>query len=161
MKYLKYILKPLSFAPALIVMYMIFSFSAQDSTTSANLSYKISYEAVTTVDKALDLELTESQIKRCINKIHHYVRKFGHFSEYCLLAISLSIPLYVYGVKGIWFFVAIGLVCAVYASSDEFHQRFVSGRGPSVKDVLIDCSGAIFGIIFVRIFAHITRKVFS
>jgi VanZ family protein len=161
MKFLKYILKPLSFIPALVVMYMIFSFSAQDSTQSANLSYKVSYEAVTTVDKALDLNLTQSQITKCINKIHHYVRKFGHFSEYCLLAITLSLPLYVYGVRGLWLFLTIGLVCVFYASTDEFHQRFVSGRGPSVKDVLIDSSGAMLGILFVKLFGHITRKVFS
>jgi VanZ family protein len=161
MKFLKLILKPLSFIPALIVMYMIFSFSAQDSTQSANLSYKVTYKAVTIVDKKLDLDLTKSQITRCINKIHHYIRKFGHFSEYCLLAITLALPLYVYGVRGLWLFITIGLICVFYASTDEFHQKFVSGRGPSVKDVLIDSSGAMLGIIFVKLFGHITRKVFS
>jgi VanZ family protein len=160
MKYLKHILKPLSFIPALIVMYMIFSFSAQDSAASANLSYKVTYDAVKIVDKTLDLELTESQITKCINKIHAFVRKCGHFSEYCLLAITLAIPLYVYGVRGIWLFITIGAICVVYASTDEFHQRFVSGRGPSVKDVLIDSSGAMLGILFVKLFGHITRKVF-
>ncbi len=30
----------------------------------------------------------------------------------------------------------------LYAASDEFHQSFVPTRGPSVKDVLIDSTGA-------------------
>jgi len=29
-------------------------------------------------------------------------------------------------------------------SLDEFHQRFVPSRGPSVHDILIDTIGAIF-----------------
>ncbi|WP_391116730.1 VanZ family protein [Psychrobacillus sp. L3] len=30
--------------------------------------------------------------------------------------------------------------------SDEGHQHFVAGRGPQVKNVLIDSSGAFAGI---------------
>ena len=37
----------------------------------------------------------------------------------------------------------------LYASSDEIHQLFVAGRGASVRDVLIDTSGAFVGIILV------------
>lgn len=39
------------------------------------------------------------------------------------------------------------LICVVYAISDEFHQLFVPGRGPLLKDVLIDGSGAAMGIL--------------
>lgn len=39
------------------------------------------------------------------------------------------------------------LFCVVYAISDEFHQLFVPGRGPMLKDVLIDGSGAAIGIL--------------
>lgn len=39
------------------------------------------------------------------------------------------------------------LLCVVYAISDEFHQVFVPGRGPLLKDVLIDGSGAALGIM--------------
>ncbi|WDC84212.1 VanZ family protein [Caloramator sp. mosi_1] len=44
------------------------------------------------------------------------------------------------------------LICFVYAASDEFHQYFVPGRGPRVKDVLIDSLGAIVGIGLIKIF---------
>lgn len=43
---LRFILKPLSFIPALVMMYIIFSFSAQDGAASASLSYKVTYKAV-------------------------------------------------------------------------------------------------------------------
>ncbi|MDE6983252.1 MAG: VanZ family protein, partial [Lachnospiraceae bacterium] len=63
---LRFILKPLSFVPAFLMMYIIFSFSAQDGTTSSNLSYSVSYKAVSFADRALDLELTDKQVARCI-----------------------------------------------------------------------------------------------
>ena len=36
-------------------------------------------------------------------------------------------------------------VGTLYAVSDEFHQGFVAGRGPSVVDVMIDSAGVIAG----------------
>ena len=46
MKILITLLKPLSFLPALLMMYIIFSFSAQPGEVSGNLSYKVSYKIV-------------------------------------------------------------------------------------------------------------------
>jgi VanZ family protein len=137
---------------------MIYSFSAQDANESSNLSQGVSYKAILIVDQKLDLGLTDKQITRCINKIHHYVRKIAHFSEYFLLAVSISIPLYVFGVRGIWLVLVACVFCVAFASSDEFHQLFVSGRSASVRDVLIDSSGSLVGVIFVRIFGYIIRK---
>lgn len=155
---MRFLLKPLSFIPALLIMYIIYSFSAQDGTASSNTSYKVSRQIVSAVDRALDLELTDAQVSRCIEKIHFYVRKLAHFSEYFLLAVSLAIPLYAYRVRGLWL-VLIGLIlCIGFASFDEFHQYFVKGRSASVRDVVIDSCGSFTGIIFVRIFGYIGRK---
>lgn len=155
---LRFILKPLSFIPALLMMYIIFSFSSQDGTTSSNLSYRVTYKAVSMADDALDLELTDKQIARCIRKIHYYVRKLAHFSEYFLLAVSIAVPLYVYGIRGIWLVLTAGILCVGFAALDEFHQYFVQGRGCSVRDVLIDSCGSLIGILFVRILGYIGRK---
>ena len=155
---LRFILKPLSFVPALLMMYIIFSFSSQDGTTSSNLSYRVTHKAVSMADNALDLELTDKQIARCIRKIHYYVRKLAHFSEYFLLAVSIAVPLYVYGVRGLWLVLTAGILCVGYATLDEFHQYFVRGRGCSARDVLIDSCGALIGILFVRILGYIGRK---
>jgi len=37
------------------------------------------------------------------------------------------------------------LLAALYAASDEVHQRFTPGRTPAVGDVLIDAMGAAVG----------------
>ena len=41
------------------------------------------------------------------------------------------------------------IVGFLYASSDEFHQYFIPGRGAMVTDVLIDTLGVSFGIALV------------
>lgn len=150
-KTLRFVLKPLSFAPAVVVMYMIFRLSAQDGMTSGQLSYKISHKIVTTADSVLDKDWTEEKIKNYSNRIHHYVRKLGHVTEYFVLAVSVAFPLYVYGVRGFALMLVAGLFCVGFAGLDEYHQSFVAGRGPSKRDVAIDSIGIFIGIFLVRI----------
>lgn len=151
------LLKPLSFIPALLIMYMIYSFSAQDSVQSSALSSSVTYKAVITIDRFFDMQLTQAQTSRVVAKAEHYVRKLAHFGEYFLLAVSIALPFYVYGLRGILLVLVAGIICSGYAFFDEFHQLFVSGRSASYKDVLIDSCGALCGIIFVRIFGFIGR----
>ena len=68
-----------------------------------------------------------------------------------LLAIAISFPFYVYGLRGFPLLVVAGIICFGFACTDEFHQSMVEGRGPSKRDVAIDCVGAFFGIMLVRI----------
>lgn len=150
-KTLRFVLKPLSFVPAIFVMYMIFQLSAQDGATSSQLSLKVSHKIVVTAEKAMKKEFSEEQIEHYVQKIHYYVRKLGHITEYFVLAVSVAFPLYVYGVRGIPLMIFAGLFCVGFAAFDEYHQSFVKGRGPSKKDVAIDSIGIFIGIILVRI----------
>ena len=152
------LLKPLSFIPALLLMYMIFSFSAQPGEVSAQMSYKVSYKIVQAADYIFDAGLEEWQIGEWANKIHFITRKLAHMTEYFALAVAVSFPLYVYGLHGILLMLVAGLICVGFACGDEYHQAFVAGRGPSVKDVCIDSVGVFFGIIFVRIIGWTGRK---
>ena len=51
-------------------------------------------------------------------------------------------------------FGAVLLSCALFAASDEFHQTFVKSRTPSVRDVLLDVGGALFGLLIGASFAR-------
>lgn len=155
---LRFLLKPVSFLPAIAVMYMIYSFSAQDSTQSSQLSSGITHQIVQTIDQVFDMQLTSAQKKRVVNKAEHYVRKAAHFSEYCLLAITVALPLYVYGLRGFLLVLTVGFFCSGYACFDEFHQLFVSGRNGSKKDIIIDTCGAVLGIYITRIVCFVGRK---
>ena len=130
-------LKPLSFLPAIVVMYLIFSFSSQDGVSSAQLSRKVSHKVVVMAERVLDKGWSDAQVESYTEHIHYYVRKTAHVTEYFVLA---------------------GTFCVGFAGLDEYHQSFVAGRGPSAHDVAIDSIGILPGIILVRIVGFIGRK---
>ena len=100
-KILIHLLKPLSFLPAILMMYLIYSFSAQTGEVSGALSYEVSYQIVETKNEVLNENKTYDELAYSASSIEFYVRKAAHMTEYCLLAIAISFPLYVYGVRGI------------------------------------------------------------
>lgn len=153
------ILNALSFIPALLIMSMIFSFSAQDSGESSSLSEQIASYVIDLLDKLLTLDLTELQSAQAVARIHTFIRKIGHFSEYMLLGVSLSLPLYtLYRMRGKRLFLTTLCFCIIFASSDEIHQLFVEGRNGSPRDVLIDTAGAFVGISSSQLLCYILRK---
>ena len=158
MRILRARLKPLSFLPALCLMYMIFSFSAQDGATSSQLSYKVSYTIVETGGKILGENWEPWQIDSIATRFHGAVRKLAHMTEYFALAVSVAFPLYVYGLRGIWLMLVAGFICVAFACGDEYHQSFVAGRSPSKRDVMIDSIGIFFGVILTRIIGWTGRN---
>lgn len=152
------LLKPLSFIPAILLMMMIYQFSAQPAEVSSQLSYKVSYKIVETADYVFETNLDYWQMDEWANRIHGVTRKLAHMTEYFALAVAVSFPLYVYGVHGIWLMLLAGIICVGFAAGDEYHQSFVSGRSPSVRDVGIDSFGVFWGIILVRIIGWTGRK---
>lgn len=146
-----FLIKPLSFAPALLMMYAIFSFSAQNGVDSDNLSHKVSVKIVQIGNEVLNKNLEDWQIDQVADRIGYPVRKLAHMTEYFVLAVTVALPFYVYGLRGFGLMLVAGLICVGFACGDEYHQSFVAGRGPSIKDVGIDSIGVFLGIIAVRI----------
>ena len=66
--------------------------------------------------------MSEEQIAHYTDKIHTPVRKLAHMSEYFVLAVCVSFPLYVYGLRGILLILFAGLISVGFACPDEFHQ---------------------------------------
>lgn len=131
-------------------MYMIFSFSGQVGETSSDLSFRVSCKIVSIGNDILGTDLTTDRIEHYASKIHGFVRKLAHMTEYFALAVAVAFPLYVYGLRGILLMLIAGAFCVAFACGDEFHQSFVNGRSPSKRDVLIDSIGIFCGIILVR-----------
>lgn len=151
-----FLLKPLSFLPAIMMMFVIYSFSAQTGEVSGQLSYEISYQIAETKNELLNQNLSYDQLAAEANSIHYYVRKAAHMTEYFLLAIAVSFPLYVYRLRGFWLVFLAGIICVGFAGLDEYHQSFVANRTPAVKDVGFDSVGAFFGILLVQAFCWST-----
>ena len=150
-------MKPLSFVPALIMMYIIFSFSAQDGDMSGQLSYQASVKIIETADYVFNANLSYDQIDEWANKIDFITRKLAHMTEYFALAIAVSFPLYVYGLHGILLMFLAGLICVGFACGDEFRNRLspdeVFGKGCLYRQ----CR-RVLGIIVVRIIGWTGRK---
>lgn len=78
------------------------------------------------------------------------LKKTAHLMEYGIFATLFYRALVASKVdskKALWLSV---LAAFLYGVSDEFHQSFTPGREPTLRDVLIDTTGAsifIFGII--------------
>jgi glycopeptide antibiotics resistance protein len=84
------------------------------------------------------------------------MRKSAHICEYAILALLVwralrSSP--TLRTKISMLFGAALFASAVFAASDEFHQSFVKSRTPSVRDVMLDVGGAVFGLLIGVIFA--------
>jgi VanZ family protein len=90
-----------------------------------------------------------------VNTIHLLVRKFGHVSEYAILAVLFWRALRggtSWRTKFSILFVSALMGCVAFAVSDEFHQSFVPSRTPSARDVMIDICGASFALMLCWIF---------
>jgi len=80
------------------------------------------------------------------------LRKFAHVFEFFVLTL-----LFLRAGNGSWPSMSVkakailgGLFAVLYAVSDEIHQSFVPGRGPSAIDVLIDTVGVILCILIYQ-----------
>jgi VanZ family protein len=82
----------------------------------------------------------------------YIIKKTAHLGEYAILALLVwrGFSQTLREREG-WHPWVILALCALYACSDEFHQRFVLGREPSARDVLIDIAGASLALWVVSI----------
>ena len=82
-----------------------------------------------------------------IAQVHFLVRKAAHLTEYAVLALLVCRGLRGW-IEASWRRVALVLALAMlFAAGDEFHQSFVASRTASLGDVLLDCSGALLGLM--------------
>lgn len=126
---------------AVLWMALIFFFSSFSSEDSSEQSGKV-VRFVLWIVRSLFGEKTAAALAGA--GIEFYIRKAAHFTEYAILGVLMVRALFLNGFPH----PALALViCAVYACLDEFHQFFVSGRSMELRDVCIDSSGALFGIL--------------
>jgi VanZ family protein len=73
-----------------------------------------------------------------VSVLHALVRKAAHFTNYGILFWLL-----IRGPMSGRPYTAL-MLCVCYAFLDEGHQIFAAGRGPSLYDVALDSTGALF-----------------
>ena len=134
----------ISWSVVLIWMIFIFCLSSQVREQSNALSMDVTEMLIRTVEKVAPKSALS------VSDLNHIVRKNAHFFAYLVLGLLVSNAMRRSGfAKMQWTL----LICVLYAMSDEWHQMFVPGRGPQVKDVLIDSAGALLGIALYFVYS--------
>ena len=142
-----------------ITFYIIFGFSSQDGESSGTIS-KIVTNIIINLNPFTNDLSNEEKIK-IAEILHPIVRKLAHFSIYTVVGSLLMSLVSTYDIN-IRKRVIISLTGGfLYACTDEFHQTFTPGRNGDFKDVLIDTSGVILGIVLVYFILYIINKIAS
>jgi VanZ family protein len=89
--------------------------------------------------------------------LHYLFRKLAHLTEYGIFGVFLY-HCFLNSNQTEWSaraaFWAV-TVAGLYSLTDEFHQRFVPGRGPSLKDCGIDATGAVLAMLVIFIWTKL------
>jgi len=139
-----------------LLLWMLLIFGASSDTTSAQRSSRI----IGPILHWLFPQVPEPEVEHIV----FWVRKTAHFVEFAILAMLLwralrrprpDDPILWRPSTARWAL----LFVAIYAASDELHQRFVPTRQASMWDVAIDCAGAITGLFLTaRICRWLERR---
>ena len=135
-------------------MIIIFMFSNQPASESTKLSDGFISNTIVNIYKFFDKDVTEDKLIEVKEIFTTPVRKAAHFTIYLILGILIMLLMSEYNISNKkQIFISI-LICFLYSVSDEVHQLFVFGRSGEIKDVFIDTTGSILGIL-------VTNRFFS
>ena len=136
--------------------YIIFGFSSQDGEKSGSISRRIT-EKIATFIPQIQKE-NEIEKENIMNTMERIIRKMAHFSIYTAVGLLLMALVSTYNIKEKNMLIITLTTGIIYASSDEFHQRFVPGRSPIITDIVIDTMGVILGILLIILGKKIIKK---
>ena len=140
----------------LAVLCFIFGNSLLDGQQSGEVSAGVT-EVVEPVVRPVVEAVSPAPVSD--DSLHGIIRKMAHFTEFAVLAV-LSVCL-LWQLCGTWRTHALGYVLfgtLLAAVSDEFIQSF-TGRTSSVRDVLIDFSGALCGTLLTIALPSLIRAL--
>lgn len=151
-----YLLFILNFGITLLLMHIIFRYSAQPADESQQLSDGVVYYAIILFEKIVP-NIT-------FDTASFIVRKAAHMTEYLLLGFFWSQTV-VYFKKlrdhireiqtgFLRMFLSSWIIPVLYAISDEIHQSYVPGRSCEIRDMCIDACGALIGVLIALAFQH-------
>ena len=154
-------------ALTLLWMGLIFWFSSRDASESSAFSKGL-LTAILKLFVPHWEQRSAAEKKAVIRALHTIFRKLGHFSEFSVLGLLLTLSVrqlpklnpnrrqkHPAGRA----FALPALLALLYACSDEFHQRFVAGRSCELRDVCIDTAGACCGILLCMLMLRLRNRL--
>ena len=143
----------------LIILWMItiFCFSAQVADDSTQTSGNTIRAIMKLFPSTRNLNIEEEEI--IVSKMQPIIRKFAHLSMYTIggvIIYNFAKTFNIVEKKKIVYSLLFGLG---YAITDELHQCFVPNRSCEIRDVCIDTSGIVIGILIVILVSKILINV--
>lgn len=111
-------------------------------------------ENTRSVIEKLVLWLRPHTSEQWLTKINYLVRKAAHFIEYAILAALLFRAFRADSFirwRFRWALYSF-LIVICWALLDEYHQTLTHTRGGSIRDSLLDSSGALFMLLVIALF---------
>lgn len=145
-KQMKYIVAAIT---AAAIMVLIFIFSSQPARVSGGLSKEISRKLLEWFPVLND--------RITLGRLNYYLRKLAHFAIYFALGVCLTVA--AGRQKKLPPLLVSILIGTAFAASDEVHQIFSDGRGPMVRDVVLDACGVVAGSTLATACGRLTQKM--
>lgn len=121
--------------------FIIFGFSSQNGEESSSVSKKVSEAVIDLTNK----NVNQNDRTKMVETLEPIIRKLAHFSIYLVVGLLLMALANTYDLSFKRKFVICLIAGALYATSDEIHQLFVSERSGQITDVLLDTFGVFVG----------------
>ena len=131
----------------IVWMSLIFNFSAQTATESSDTSGGFSYKLASFFIEGFEDKTPEEQLE-IIEEMSFPIRKTAHFCVFAGLSLLAFLNVSFFKIKYVSKNLIAFVFSSLYAASDEYHQKFVTGRSCEFRDWLIDTGGVVLGLLF-------------
>ncbi len=153
-------IKIVSAIPMIVIMIIIFCFSAQPSEQSNKSSNYIVEKIAYVIEYVNEVTNNEEDNEPVIHveELTFVIRKLAHTLEYMALGFCIHMHLYQYKLRKKYCIGLSIIIGGIYAFTDEYHQSFVPGRSCELRDVIIDTNGIFLGVILFLVAIRILKK---
>lgn len=135
---------------------LIFSFSARDADTSGQDSGRIGKLVGECFVPGFQ-NWSKARQNQFVEAVDFPVRKTAHATEYAILGMLVLGTVYDEKKSRGHNFLFPWIFGTCYAATDEIHQLFVPGRSGQIRDVLIDSSGVLAGLLVIYLVMWIRK----
>ncbi len=145
----------LFFVLPILIMLIIFLFSAQKAPDSSKISKGITSGVFAVIELFHPIPHT-IQKETAFLSVEGVIRKIAHFILYFIFGGALAFALSRTRFSKKTIVIIISALSLFFAASDEYHQLLVPGRSGQVTDVFLDFGSALVGMC---IFYLLVRKI--
>ena len=131
----------------LIWMGVVFWFSAENALESKDTSGFVMQKILS----VLNIEIEDTEM------LEGYLRTLAHFVLYLLGGFIACILVIVCNIKHK--ILSTSMFGLLYAIGDEIHQIYVPGRSFELKDIVVDISGFLLGVLVVYALYWVGKRI--